>query len=107
VRHEASSLPQAAAGEREGPESGPADGIAGEIQLASAPDGRTVLSWIDFDPKPEGAKGPLRAQFFTAAGKPAGPPATLDTPNALPGAAQGHSAGASRAHPIACCACSI
>jgi hypothetical protein len=69
-----------ASGKPLGPESGPADGIAGEIQLASAPDGRTVLAWIDFDPKPGGLKGPLRAQFFTAAGQPAGPAATLDTP---------------------------
>jgi hypothetical protein len=63
-----------------GPESGPADGIAGEVQLASAPDGRTVLSWIDFNPVPGGLKGPLRAQFFAADGRPAGPAATLDTP---------------------------
>jgi hypothetical protein len=63
-----------------GPETGPADGIAGDTRLASAPDGRTALAWIDFDPKPGGLKGPLRAQFFTAAGQPAGPPATLDAP---------------------------
>ncbi|HEY0512428.1 MAG TPA: hypothetical protein VGH73_11020 [Thermoanaerobaculia bacterium] len=63
-----------------GPESGPADGIAGEVQLASAPDGRTALAWIDFVPNPGGVKGPLRAQFFAADGRPASPAATLDTP---------------------------
>jgi hypothetical protein len=63
-----------------GPESGPADGIAGDVQLASAPDGRTVLSWIDFDPVPGGVTGPLRAQFFAADGRPASLAMTLDTP---------------------------
>jgi hypothetical protein len=63
-----------------GPEESPEDHIAGEVQLASAPDGRTALAWIDFDPVPGGLKGPLRVQFFAADGRPAGPAATLDTP---------------------------
>ncbi|HEY0555804.1 MAG TPA: hypothetical protein VGG20_16235, partial [Thermoanaerobaculia bacterium] len=48
--------------------------------LASAPDGRTALAFVDFANGPAGFTGPLRTQFFGADGRPVGPPITVNTP---------------------------
>jgi hypothetical protein len=49
-----------------------------DAQIASAPDGRTALSWVDYDPNPS----KVRLQFFNPNGTPAGSVQEVAPPSA-------------------------
>jgi hypothetical protein len=56
------------------------DGNAAGVLLASAPDGRTAMTWVNYGSDPSGLTGTIRVRFFTAAGVPTGPALNVATP---------------------------
>jgi hypothetical protein len=62
-----------------GPESSAEDLHSGALTIASGPDGRTALAWVQIQTSPQGFLGTLRTQFFGADGRPASSAATVET----------------------------